>query len=55
MQNFEDIETLLKKLKAEIESYNKTIIALSGGVDSCLASFLCRKYLGKGKFDRSNC
>ena len=47
MQNLEDIETFLKKLKAEIESYNKTIIALSGGVDSCLASFLCRKYLGK--------
>lgn len=41
------METLLKKLKQEIESYNKTLIALSGGVDSCLTSFLCRKYLGK--------
>ena len=41
------MEALLNKLKFEIEGYNKTLIALSGGVDSCLASFLCRKYLGK--------
>lgn len=46
-QNLGNMETLLNKLKAEIETYNKTLIALSGGVDSCLASFLCRKYLGK--------
>ncbi|MCB0752088.1 MAG: ATP-dependent sacrificial sulfur transferase LarE [Ignavibacteriae bacterium] len=37
----------MNKLEHEIHSYNKTIIALSGGVDSCLVSFLCRKYLGK--------
>ncbi len=47
IQNFAGMETLLNKLKSEIEGYNRTLIALSGGVDSCLASFLCRKYLGK--------
>ncbi len=47
IQNFADMEALLNKLKSEIEGYNKTLIALSGGVDSCLASFLCRKYLLK--------
>ncbi|MCW8850672.1 MAG: ATP-dependent sacrificial sulfur transferase LarE, partial [Melioribacteraceae bacterium] len=29
------------------QSIGKVIIALSGGVDSCLASYLARKYLGK--------
>ncbi|MCB0744753.1 MAG: hypothetical protein KDC67_12665, partial [Ignavibacteriae bacterium] len=43
----QNIISLLNKLEHEIHSYNKTIIALSGGVDSCLVSFLCRKYLGK--------
>ena len=41
------IETLLNRLQIEIVSYNTTLIALSGGVDSCLASFLCKKFLGK--------
>ncbi|MCB9247286.1 MAG: ATP-dependent sacrificial sulfur transferase LarE [Ignavibacteriales bacterium] len=43
----QNIISLLNKLEHEIHSYNKTIIALSGGVDSCLVSFLCRKYLDK--------
>ncbi|MBK7106271.1 MAG: ATP-dependent sacrificial sulfur transferase LarE [Ignavibacteriae bacterium] len=46
-QNLENIETLLQKLKSEIKNYGRVIIALSGGVDSCLATYLCRKYLGK--------
>lgn len=41
------IEEYINKLKAEIIKYEKCIVALSGGVDSCLISFLCRKYLGK--------
>ena len=39
---------LLEKLESEIITYEKVIIALSGGVDSCLAAFLSRKFLGKG-------
>ncbi len=38
---------VFEKLKSEYESYNKVLIALSGGVDSCLAAFLGRKFLGK--------
>ena len=46
-QKIEKIDSLLNKLKDELESYNQTLIALSGGVDSCLAAFLSREYLGK--------
>jgi len=37
----------LVKLENEYKKYHKVLIALSGGVDSCLASFLGRKFLGK--------
>jgi uncharacterized protein len=40
-------KTVFEKLKSEYKSYNKVLIALSGGVDSCLAAFLGRKILGK--------
>jgi len=38
---------LLGTLNKEYKSYEKVLIALSGGVDSCLAAFLGRKFLGK--------
>ena len=41
------IEIDLNKLKNYYKNLDKIIIALSGGVDSCLASYLGRKYLGK--------
>lgn len=41
------IDKYLEKLKVEYQNLEKVLIALSGGVDSCLASFLARKYLGK--------
>lgn len=44
-----DIESILKKLETEFISYEKVMIALSGGVDSCLAAYLARKYLGKDR------
>ena len=45
------MENTLKKL-AEIESWfgtrqRKVLVAFSGGVDSCLVTFLARKFLGK--------
>jgi len=43
------LNALLNKLELEYVSYNEVLIALSGGVDSCLAAFLGRKFLGKEK------
>jgi len=37
----------IKKLKNCFRQYNRVIVALSGGVDSCLTVFLARKFLGK--------
>ena len=37
----------LETLSEEYKSYGKILIALSGGVDSCLAAFLGRKILGR--------
>lgn len=37
----------LSALGLEFNSYKKILIALSGGVDSCLAAYLGRKFLGK--------
>jgi uncharacterized protein len=42
-----NIDVNLNKLNKNYQSLGKVIIALSGGVDSCLASYLGRKYLGK--------
>ncbi|MDX1702471.1 MAG: ATP-dependent sacrificial sulfur transferase LarE, partial [Melioribacteraceae bacterium] len=39
--------SILEKLEAEISSYKRVLIALSGGVDSSLAAYLSRKFLGK--------
>lgn len=51
LKNEIDIENkmnnLLNSLEIEYKLYNKVLIALSGGVDSCLAAFLGRKFLGK--------
>ena len=41
------IDINLSKLKTEFLKYERVLIALSGGVDSCLASFLGRRFLGK--------
>ncbi|MCF8261821.1 MAG: ATP-dependent sacrificial sulfur transferase LarE [Melioribacteraceae bacterium] len=41
------IQNKLAELKVEFEQYSKVMVALSGGVDSCLAAFLARKFLGK--------
>ncbi|MCB9211025.1 MAG: ATP-dependent sacrificial sulfur transferase LarE [Ignavibacteriales bacterium] len=41
------MNNLLNSLEIEYKLYNKVLIALSGGVDSCLAAFLGRKFLGK--------
>ncbi|MCF8079568.1 MAG: hypothetical protein K9K88_09835 [Desulfobacterales bacterium] len=37
----------LDRIKVELASYQKVLIALSGGVDSCLAAYLARTFLGK--------
>ena len=47
MKNIIDKKTHLDTLYNEYQSYKKVLIALSGGVDSCLAAFLGRKFLGK--------
>lgn len=39
--------SILSVLSSEFKSYQKILIALSGGVDSCLAAYLGRKFLGK--------
>lgn len=36
-----------KKIKDWFVKYPKVLVALSGGVDSCLVAFFARKYLGK--------
>lgn len=36
-----------KKLKEWFESHPKVLVALSGGVDSCLVSYMARKFLGR--------
>lgn len=36
-----------RKLKAWFDEHPKVLVALSGGVDSCLVAFMARKYLGK--------
>ena len=46
MQN--DLQNKLDKIKLELTNYKKVLIALSGGVDSCLAAYLSRTHLGKG-------
>lgn len=42
-------EIILKKLQNEFLSYEKALVALSGGVDSCLVLYLGRQILGKTK------
>lgn len=49
MEESINIKSVLDKLSLEYKSYWKILIALSGGVDSCLAAYLGRKYLGKDK------
>ncbi len=36
-----------KRLKQWFENHPKVLVALSGGVDSCLVAFMAHKYLGK--------
>lgn len=36
-----------KKLQKWFKDHPKVLVALSGGVDSCLVAFMARKYLGK--------
>lgn len=43
----EDIKTKLNKLEQLFSEYQRVLVALSGGVDSCLVSYLGRKYLGR--------
>ncbi|MCF6271160.1 MAG: ATP-dependent sacrificial sulfur transferase LarE [Melioribacteraceae bacterium] len=38
-------KSVLESLQSEYQSYGKILIALSGGVDSCLAAFLGRRFL----------
>ena len=40
-------ESILTRLESEYKLYDKILIALSGGVDSCLAAYLGRKFLGR--------
>lgn len=40
------LQEKLEKLELEYKKYGKVLIALSGGVDSCLAAYLGRKFLG---------
>jgi len=42
-------EIVLEKLQNEFLSYKKVLVALSGGVDSCLALYLGRQVLGRNK------
>ncbi len=41
------IENSLNKLKSWYDKRSKTMVALSGGVDSCLVAYLSRHFLGK--------
>ena len=43
----ENIKAYISRLKKWFENHPKLLIALSGGVDSCLVTFMARKYLGK--------
>jgi len=40
-------ETIQTRLELEYKLYDKILIALSGGVDSCLAAYLGRQFLGR--------
>jgi len=40
-------EMIYTRLESEYKLYNKILIALSGGVDSCLAAYLGRQFLGR--------
>jgi uncharacterized protein len=42
-----DIFNKEQKLQRWFEQHPKVVVALSGGVDSCLVAFAARKYLGK--------
>ncbi|MGD8778625.1 MAG: ATP-dependent sacrificial sulfur transferase LarE [Ignavibacteria bacterium] len=42
-----DILNKLEKFQTELIGHGKVLIALSGGVDSCLAAYLARKFLTK--------
>ena len=41
------IQNKLTKIRHELLKLDKVLIALSGGVDSCLAAYLARTFLGK--------
>ncbi|MBI9070277.1 MAG: ATP-dependent sacrificial sulfur transferase LarE [Melioribacteraceae bacterium] len=43
----DDLKVKLSRLEEVFNNYEKVLVALSGGVDSCLAAFLGRKFLGK--------
>lgn len=47
MEKVLQIEEYELKLKEWFESHPKVLVALSGGVDSCLVAWLARKYNGK--------
>ncbi len=42
-----EYKSVLESLQLEYQSYEKILIALSGGVDSCLAAFLGRRFLDR--------
>lgn len=43
----QELQNKLNKIQQELHSYKKVLIALSGGVDSCLVAYLARTYLSK--------
>lgn len=49
MNNNSNLIHHLNKLSAWFDNQEKVMVALSGGVDSCLVAFLARKFLGKEK------